>query len=318
MKTDQILDIARLYYEQNSTQEDIAQQLSISRSTVARALKLARERGYIRTIIVAPSKHAPRLEAWFRNRFKLQQVVIVPGEGNSQEVLESVGQAAATYLDHVISDDDVLTVSGGRTLMSLSKQLRPVSRPGLTVIPAMGGWVSESAISANEVAREMATGWNARAETLFAPAIVSDETARQAILREDSIRLTLQKARSATIACTGVAGVPANSHRAPRPYESSSGRIPEEDLKQLLEQGAIGEACAQFFDINGSPIDAWNRQKTIAVSIEDLKNIPMVVMLGVGLEKAKAFLGACRSGFITTLIITEDLAIEIEQLDREF
>lgn len=315
MNIDQVLQIARHYYEQNKTQEEIAQQLLVSRSTVSRALKMARERGYIRTIVVAPSSNAPRLEAWFRERFDLQHVVIVPGRGNTPEVLDSVGQTAATYLDHIVSEGAVLAVAGGRTLLAVSKQLRPAYRPDVTVVPVMGGWVGDSAISANEVVREIAIRWQARAESLFAPAIVSDDVARQALWREESIRLTLEKARTATVACVSLAGVTRNPGGLHHYYASSSGLLPEEDHQCLLSLGAVGESCAQFFDINGQPIDTWNQAKTIAVSLHDLKKMA-VVMVAAGVEKAWATLGACRGGFVTALIITEELACKIEQLDQ--
>lgn len=316
MNIDQVLQIARRYYEQNKTQEEIAQQLLVSRSTVSRALKVARERGYIRTIVVAPSTNAPHLEAWFRARFDLQHVVIVPGRGNTPEVLDSVGQTAATYLDHIVSEGAILTVAGGRTLLAVSRQLRPTYRPDVTVVPVMGGWVGDSAISANEIVREIAIRWQARAESLFAPAIVSDDVARQALWREESIRLTLEKARTASVACVSLAGVTPDPNGLHRHYIRSSGLLPEEDHQRLLILGAVGESCAQFFDINGQPIDAWNQAKTIAISLQDLKQIPTVVMVAAGVEKARATLGACRGGFITALIITEDLACQIEQLDQ--
>ena len=85
MNIDQVLEIAKLYYEQNNTQEDIARQLSISRSTVARALRVARERGYIRTIVIGPSRNLLDLELWFRDRFNLEHIVIVPSQKNSQQ-----------------------------------------------------------------------------------------------------------------------------------------------------------------------------------------------------------------------------------------
>jgi DNA-binding transcriptional regulator LsrR (DeoR family) len=316
MNTDQVLQIARLYYEQNKTQEEIAQQLSLSRSTVSRALKLARERGYIRTIVVAPSSSALELETWFRTRFNLQHVVIVPGRGSSPEVLDSLGQTAAIYLEQIVSDQTVLTIAGGRTLLAVSRQLRPAYRPNVTVVPAMGGWVGDSAISANEVVREIAVRWNARAETLFAPSIVSDDVARQALWREESIHRTLEKAGTATVACVSLAGVLPDPNGLHHHYTRSSGQISEAEHQRLLELGAVGETCAQFFDIHGCPIDAWNQTKTIAVSLQDFKKIPVVVMVGAGIEKAQAFLGACRGGFITALIITEDLAGSIEQLDQ--
>lgn len=315
MNTQQVLQIARLYYEQNKTQEDIAQQLLVSRSTVSRALKVARERGFIRTIVVAPSVTAPRLEAWFRERFNLQHVVIVPGCGSTPEVLDSVGQTAATYLDYIVSEQTVLTVAGGRTLLSVGKQLRPAHRPHVTIVPAMGGWVGDSAISANEVVREFAVRWNAQAELLFAPAIVSNEIARQALWREGGIHLTLEKARQANIACISLAGINPDPNGHHHRY-SSSGRLAAEDQQNLLALGAVGETCAQFFDAEGQPIDIWNKAKTIALSFEDLKHIPTVIMVGAGIEKAQAFLGACRSGFITALIMTEELAQKIEHLDQ--
>ncbi|MFN8460065.1 MAG: sugar-binding domain-containing protein [Anaerolineae bacterium] len=315
MNTDQLLQIARLYYEQNKTQDEIGQQLLVSRSTVSRALKLAKERGYIRTVVVAPASSAAPLEAWFRARFNLQHVVIVPGCGNSPEVLDSVGQSAATYLDHVIAEEAVLTVAGGRTLFAVSKQVRPTQRPQVTVVPAMGGWVGASAISANEVVREIATRWNAQAEALFAPAIVSDDVARQALWREESIRLTVEKASVATVACVSLAGLTRESNN-PQHHYSSSGRISEEDRQYLLNLGAVGESCAQFFDIHGQPIESWNQARTIAISLQDLKRIPVVIMVGAGREKAQAFLGACRGDFITALIITEELAGEIERLEQ--
>jgi DNA-binding transcriptional regulator LsrR (DeoR family) len=246
----------------------------------------------------------------------LQHVVIVPGRGNAPEVLDSVGQTAAVYLNHIIPDQAILTVAGGRTLLAVSRQMRPAYRPDVTIVPAMGGWVGDSAISANEVVREIAIRWQTRAESLFAPAIVSDDRARQALWREESIGRTLEKARSAAVACISLAGLTPDPNGLHRYYSRSSGLLADEDHQHLLALGAVGESCAQFFDISGQPLNIWNQAKTIAISLYDLKKIPIVMMVAAGVEKAWASLGACRGGFITALIITEDLACKIEQLDQ--
>jgi DNA-binding transcriptional regulator LsrR (DeoR family) len=315
MKTDQVLEIARRYYEQNVSQADIASAIGVSRSTVSRVLKYARQMGYVRTVVAGPASGTAHLESWFRSRFKLDHVAIVPVESGSSEAIRAVAQVAANYLERAVPENAVLTVAGGRTLSSLSSQLRPARRPDITVVPAMGGWLGQSAISANEVAREMAIRWEAQAEVLFAPAFVSDDLARQALLREQSIRNTLQKARLATVAAIGIAAVDVQPNDVQRRYVSTNGRIADDDLGRLLESGAAGETCSQFFDINGHPIDWWNERRTLAVPLRDFKRMSVVVAVGAGVEKARAFLGACRGGLVTALIISEGMASEIERLD---
>src|SRR5512136_252016 len=207
MKTDQILDIARRYYEDNLAQDDIAREFSVSRSTVSRAIKLARERGWVRTVVVAPSGSMAQLESRLRNRFNLEHVAIVPTASKLQDALEAVARAGAAYLDRVAPEHGVLAVAGGRTLTALARQLRPAHRPDLTVLPTMGGWVGQSAIGANEVARAIALRWDAQAGALFAPAFVSNDHVRQALLGEESIRHTLERARNASLVCIGIAPV---------------------------------------------------------------------------------------------------------------
>src|SRR5690606_28378303 len=97
------------------------------------------------------------------------------------------------------------------------------------------------------------------------------------------------------------------------PYESSSGRVSQEDMQQLQAQGAVCEVCAQFLDKHGHEITWWNAHKTIALSIADFMRM-FTIVVGAGKDKAPAFLAACRNGFISALFITEDLAVEIERL----
>src|SRR5512139_2264847 len=120
MKTDQILGIARRYYEDNLPQEEIAREFSVSASTVSRAVKLARERGWVRTIVVAPSDTMSQLECRLRDRFDLDYLAVVPAASTAQDTLEAVARAGAAYLDQIVPDHDVVAVAGGRTLTALA------------------------------------------------------------------------------------------------------------------------------------------------------------------------------------------------------
>ncbi|NMB89048.1 MAG: helix-turn-helix domain-containing protein [Chloroflexi bacterium] len=303
-----------MHYEQNLDQEDIANRLGVSRATISRALKEARERGYIRTIVVPPPERAGFLESALRERFRLSFVAITPSRTDINEAIQLVAQVAAAYLDRNVPGRGILGVAGGRTVLSIAKQLRPGVREDLKIIPLMGGWVGQNAISASEVAREMAIRWNAQAKSLFAPAFVKDEIARQALLREASISHALEEGKRADIACIGIAAVSLQT-RGTGEYVSGSGRIEEEDVRQLLVEGAAGETCAQFFNEKGVPIESWNQAKTIAVPLENLCAMKDVLAVGAEPEKALAFLGALKMGIIKSLIISEDLAAELDRLD---
>jgi DNA-binding transcriptional regulator LsrR (DeoR family) len=310
MHAQQVLDIARLYYQQNLGQDDIARLLDVSRSTVSRALKAARERGMVRVTIIHPSPRAAALEAWLRGNFGFEHVMIVPALGDAESDLHAVAQAAASYLDHIVPARGTLGVAAGRTLLSISQQLRPTSRPDLSIVPVMGGWVSASSISPNEVVRMVADRWGARGDSLFAPAFVSDAQAREALLREEGIRRPLEMARRADVACMSTAPLLPLSTE----WKAHHTSISDEDARRLTSMGAVGETCAQFLTDDGVPLDRWNLEKTIALSIDEFRAIPKVVMVAAGIEKARALLACCRSGFISALIVTEDLAARLERL----
>ncbi len=305
-----VVEIAKLYYQQNYAQEDIARLLAVSRSTVSRALKVARERGQVRVTIVSFSPRAVELEAWLYTTFQLEQVIIVPALGDPASDLEAVAQAAASYLDHVAPARGVIGVAGGRTLFAISQQIRPAPRPELSILPVMGGWVSASTISANEVVRAFSARWGAESEMLFSPAFVSDAHTRAVLLREESIRHPLERARQADLVCVSAAPLLPLSTE----WKAVHPSISDAEARQLLELGAVGETCAQFLTADGRPLDSWNLEKTIALSVADFHAVPRVLMTGTGVEKAVSILACCRSGFVTALIVTEEIAAEMQAL----
>ena len=55
-KTERLVDVARMYYEQDRTQSEIADQYGISRPMVSKLLKEARDKGIVTIRISAPQE----------------------------------------------------------------------------------------------------------------------------------------------------------------------------------------------------------------------------------------------------------------------
>src|SRR5580692_9000163 len=95
-----LLDVATFYYEQRLTQEQIAQRINTSRSTVSRLLEEARERGIVHIKINYPWQRRQDLEEQLVTRFGLHEARVLVSEQKSEEdILRGIGELAARFLD---------------------------------------------------------------------------------------------------------------------------------------------------------------------------------------------------------------------------
>src|SRR5579863_3297712 len=128
--------IAYLYYDDGNSQEAVAELENCSRQTVGKALQKARERGIVR-IMVTPDARAGYLRNLSREvrlQLGLEDLILVTGSNMNSiapedilgDVVIEIASAAADYLDQLLTDADILAVSGGRTFMrNLVRYTRP-------------------------------------------------------------------------------------------------------------------------------------------------------------------------------------------------
>lgn len=142
--------IAEMYYEDGHSQETIAEMEFCSRQTVSKALQKAKERGIVRISIVPDIRvgYLRNLSREARATFRLEDVVLIPGrsfENLSQDqihndIVVDITDVAAEYLDQLLTDMDILAVSGGRTFMrNTVRHLKPSRKlPHLKVVAMLG------------------------------------------------------------------------------------------------------------------------------------------------------------------------------------
>ena len=87
-KTSSLVDVARLYYEHDFSQQDIAKKLGISRPSVSRMLQKAREMGIIRIKIFDPEQRGSHQEKALQNIYGLKKVILVPNEDATDLVIK--------------------------------------------------------------------------------------------------------------------------------------------------------------------------------------------------------------------------------------
>lgn len=294
-----------MYYLDNFTQDQIADNLRISKSAVSRLLKEGREKGIITFHIKELGDRWSSLEEKIERAFKLKEAVVVSDEGidSVEAIKKKVAKAAALLLQRRIREKDIVAVSWGTTLAEVAKALNPSFHLSVEIVPLVGGVDNKGRdIHANEMARRMSEAFGGEYYVLNAPVIVNDLVAKKALEKEESIKAVIGKAKSANMAVVGI-GIPKpNSTMVKRGYFSAK------EFAELLKKGAVGDICTNFYDIQGNICEVSLDNKRIGLRLKELELIPNVIGVASDKEKQEAILGALRGGYINMLVTNKRVA----------
>ena len=101
---DVCIEVARLFYESQLSQTQIAEQLRLSRPTVASILKRARELGVVQITVRDPRTGAASLEQALAAAYPGTQILITPGRFISEEMARQMVASACSDLSAQYSD----------------------------------------------------------------------------------------------------------------------------------------------------------------------------------------------------------------------
>ena len=309
---DPIITAAWLYYHHDLTQADIARELGVSRATVANLLTRAKDDGLV-TVSLRPDLLSRLTFAReLRARFGLSDVYLIPTPESLDEgeVLRSLGKAAALYLESTLKPGEVLGTAWGATMLEVARALKSSPVEGLVVAQSLGGLNSGEGFNPIRVAALMAEKLEARVYHLYVPAVVESVEVRDILLRDRTIRAALEMARSAARLILGVGKV---SHDA---TVVRAGFLDVQTMDELRAKGAVGDLSGRYFNLAGQPVLTETDERIVGLSIEDLKKIKPVIAVAGGPDKAKAVLGALRTGCVDVLITDERVARKVLALDK--
>jgi deoxyribonucleoside regulator len=177
--------VASLYYEDGHSQEAIAEMEACSRQTISKALQKAKERGIVRITIVPELRagYLRNLSREVRVRLGLEDLILVAGRNLDErpdevlldDVVAEITSAAADYLDQLLTNADILAVSGGKTFMrNVVRYLKPTKLlPNLEVVSTIGFVEPRTNFGdANLIAYDIAQAYGGKHTWFAGPAII--------------------------------------------------------------------------------------------------------------------------------------------------
>ncbi len=308
-----LAEVAIWIYEQGLTQQEVAQRIGVSRSTVSRLLDEARQRGIVQVYINTPFHRSTDLQSKLCEHFALREARVLVCDGlGYREMLQRLGMSAAFYLRAMLKNDMRVGVAWGTALYELVRAFRPLDHDThIAVVQIIGsiGAIDQNVDGAN-LSHEFARLVRGRCYDLHAPLLVETPQLREALMRERNVAEVLAMARQVDLALVGIGSVETGFSSLVR-----AGYMSEEDLPYLRSTSAVGDVCAHHFDVNGVELPIDLNHRVVGITLEHLREIPFVVGLAGGKEKAPAILGALRGGYLDVLITDKVAATEVLALD---
>ena len=308
--------ILSLYYVEDLTQAEIAQQLGLSTAKVNRMLKQAREQGLVEFAIRAPFQHLFDLERRRKAVFGLQEALVIPAVSESvSPLLHQLGAVAADFLLAHIHDGDVIGLGGGTAVNSVVQAIEP-TRPYLVeVVPIPGAVQGQVTTDMNYLAARLAERLGGQAYQLHAPAFVDTHEHRETLRAIEPVKEILDIARRATLALLGVGTVDAETSRFVQFTALSAG-----DMHRIAaECQGVGEICAYVYDSAGCPCAHEYADRVVGLTLPEIRRIPFRIGVAATAAKGPPLYGALRGQYLHALITDEAAARGVLGLfDQEF
>lgn len=300
-RNDLAVRVAWLYHERGLTQQDIADRLGISRSTISRVLTEAERDGIIRVVITQPLPEAARLAESLIERFDLSSA-IVGANLDDEPPAHAAAAAMARRLENIASSGSVTIAAGwGRTIALSAEETRPIPTSGVIVVDAFGHTTTDATTAAVEVTNVLSRKFDARVVHVPSPGFAASADVAESFMSSPPVALALEHARDADFVVVSVGITGASS------LLIDEGFMTHESMDEVIEAGAVGEIFGRYFDADGESVAA-DGLHPIALTLEDLRKASHVIAVAGGAEKVRAIRGAIATGVLDELVVDETLA----------
>ncbi|ESZ18285.1 MULTISPECIES: sugar-binding domain-containing protein [unclassified Mesorhizobium] len=281
--------VAKLHYEADMSQVDIARRLGVSTATISRLLQRARAEGIVR-IEVLDLATPEGITTQLVEALGLRDAAVI--ETPSAGALAALAAPLGALLKQAgLTAGKVVAIGWGRAIREVIQAGLP-RIPGVLTVAATGGMQQQAAhFQINEFVRLAAEELGGTPHFIHAPYLPSSEL-REVFLGDAAIRDSVALWDRTDVAIVGI-GLP----HAINPPEASAATLSEQALFH-----AAGDVIRHYFDAEGKLIPWEGEGRMIAMSPAQLRAVPLVIGVAASPEKAKAIIGAVRARLINALV----------------
>ncbi len=294
-----MVEICRMYYEEELTQAEIAKNLGISRPAISKILSDAKKQGIVRIEVVSPIVSDDSIMEEFCNQFGINTGLIISTNAKEADFLQGIIiSQAAVYIDNLVVDMKKIGLGWGETIGYLIDRLSSNSTKFYNerkVCPIIGSAPFPiKSMQANELSRLFSEKIGFIPQYLHAPAFPNTQSDKKLFENTSEFKHTLNLWEELDTVILAIDAHPSI------PDQATAARFGG----LLCEEKSVGVIDTYFYDKSGKFIES-NNDLVIRMPLELISKTKRVIAIAYGVEKAVALRGALLTGLITDLIVDE-------------
>lgn len=303
-----IVMAAWLYFRDGLSQQEIAERMSVSRATVSNLLAAAKHAGVYRITFDPDIFEQMAVVETLKRRFGLDDLLVVPSVGTVEEQRARVASAGAFYVAGSLKHCASLGISWGQTVLELGDALEPTETKTTKVCQMVGIARTQLWKLAEACNSRIAQALGADVMQFPAPGLVSTRDLFEQISAEPIVAEQFDALRSLDAAVFGICSTKPDS-----PF-FASGLARGLSTATLSKRKVVGIIAGRMFDHEGQSVkvEGYDDQ-LLAITLDEIKQIPRRLGVAAGLEKIDAIEGALRGGLLTALAVDFDTACAIAE-----
>lgn len=298
-----MIQAARMYYEQDLTQSQVAKEMGISRPLVSMLLSEAKACGivtiHIREVDNAQELAEKRLEALFPGT----RFVVVADKHSSDKTDDALAQVAYDRCFQGKNSGRNIGIGWGSMLSRVANCGHTGNNKTVkgTVFPLVGGIkATYRGYHTNEITRIVAQTTGLEANYLYLPAFLDSSQDLNFIRQMEEYKSIEERWKTMDTALVSISNYPSYPDLG---VEYRYGN-------QLTKKGAVGRILAHYYNSEGIIIHP-QVDNVMQLPLEQLKATPNVIAVCSTLLRPQSILGALRLGVVNTLIVSFGLAQSI-------
>lgn len=292
-----------LYYVAGHNQDKVADALGVSRQAAQRLVSLAISEKLIKFRLDHPIAHCMDLSQKLKHKFDLINCEVVPDDLNPAVSFEGVPHACASAMEQFLKSDDpkIIALGTGRILRASVDQLSHLDCPKHRLVSLVGNITPDGSASSYDVIIRMAESINAVRYPFSVPVIAASIEERKVLQAQRQYRTILELSKQTDVAFVGIGHI---GKDAPIVQD---GFITRDELKTIVDQGAVGEIIGWVFDKDGTIVDCSVNDRVSSAPLTP-KSEKIVFGVAAGKQKTNAIFGALQGKLINSLITNEHTA----------